>query len=407
MTAAAAPRFEVSHMAKTRFGERANHLAGDTSSAWAVQDEALARAAAGEQIIFLTVGDPDQATPTAIIELAIGSLRRGRTHYSPVPGEPALRAAVAQKLSRESGRAAAADEIVIFPGAQSALFAVASLLVGPGDEIIVAEPYYATYPGVIAATGACLVPAPAASEKDFAFDVQAVLARVTPRTKAVLLSNPANPTGATVDVEDLRTLADFSRRHDVWLIADEVYSNLVFESDHSCAWPHGDPQWTVVLNSMSKTYAMTGWRLGWAAAPPDLTRHLTNFAAAAQFGCTQFIQDAATEVLNREVPEVAAMRGEYRRRRDYVVKRANAIEGVRAVSPQGGMFVMLDIRAIEADDVSFAFALLRSAKVALVPGSGFGASAQGHVRISLSQPIHVLEAAFDAIGEFVSQNLNR
>ena len=154
----------------SRFSQGADRLSGGASSAWAVQDEAVARAAAGEPVIFLTVGDPDQATPAAVTAQAIAALGRGRTHYSPVPGEPLLRAAVASRLSRDSGRATTSDEVVIFPGAQSALFAVMSLIAGPGAEVIVAEPYYATYPGVLAATGATLVPAPFDSGNGFAFE---------------------------------------------------------------------------------------------------------------------------------------------------------------------------------------------------------------------------------------------
>ena len=390
-------------MTQQRFGWRASRLSGDASSAWAVQDEAAALESAGETVIFLSIGDPDQATPSWIVERAVDALRQGRTHYSAVPGEPGARAAVARKVSRESGRPADADQVVIFPGAHSALYAVMATLTGPGEEIIVAEPFYATYPGVVAASGATLVPAPASAADGFGFSVSAILERITTRTKAVLFSNPSNPTGSTVGVPALQALAALSRERGIWLIADEVYSNLVYDAPHVSAWSIGDPDWTVVINSLSKTYAMTGWRLGWAVGPADLCGHLANLAAASQFGCAQFIQDTATFALDQEGPEPRSMREEYRRRRDCVLRRTGLIPGLRAVSPAGGMFVMIDVRAVHADDVAFAFALLRHARVAVIPGSGFGPSAQGHVRVSLTQPISVLEQAFDAIAGFVDR----
>ena len=388
-------------MTDSRFGWRARHLGGQTSSAWDVQDEAVKRAGAAEPVLFLSIGDPDQATPSGIVDLAIDALRAGRTHYSPVPGEPALRTAIAARLTRDTGRPAAAEQIVVFPGAQSALFSVISVLTGPGDQVIVAEPYYATYPGVVAASGATLVAAPASTADGFRFDPSAVLACVTSHTKAILFSNPSNPTGATVGAQDLAALADLCRTRGIWLIADEVYSNLVYDTEHVSAWASADPNWTVVVNGMSKTYAMTGWRLGWAAGPADLAGHLTNLATASQFGCPQFIQDASAAALDVECPETVAMRDEYRRRRDYVVERTEGIPGLRALRPAGGMFVMLDVRAVCADDVAFAFDLLRQAQVAVIPGSGFGPAARGHVRLSLTQPIAVLEQAFDAIARYV------
>lgn len=386
-----------------RFSERAAALGGDTSSAWAVQDAAVARAAAGEDILFLTVGDPDQPTPAAITRRAVESINAGRTHYSPVAGEPLLRAAVARSLTRSTARQTQAEEIVIFPGAQNALFSVVLMLADAGDEIIVLEPYYATYPGVLAAAGARLVPAPTRATAGFAFDINSVLSRIGSRTKAILFSSPNNPTGATVDAHQLAELGAACAARGIWMIADEVYSNLSYDSPHVSAWSHGAADWTVVINSMSKTYAMTGWRLGWAAGPRDLAVRLAQLAAASQFGCAQFVQDTAAQTLDQPCAEAEAMRAEYRRRRDLVTTRLNAIDGLHAISPAGGMFVMLDVSAVDPNDVAFAYALLETERIAVIPGSGFGPSARGCVRISLTQPVAVLERALLGIERFAAR----
>ena len=388
-------------MTRERFSTRAARLGGETSTAWALQDEALARACAGEKIMFLTVGDPDQSTPTPIVDAATRALANGRTHYSPAAGEPVLRATVAARATRDTGRQTAAENVIVYPGGQSALFGVVSMLLDAGDEVIVPEPFYATYPGVVAAAGARMVAAPTQADAGFIVDIAAIASRVTPRTRAILLSSPNNPAGSIVDAVSLRALARLSRDLGIWLVADEVYSHFVYAGAHASAWSFGDPALTVVVDSVSKTYAMSGWRLGWALAPPDLVLHLSNLAEAAQFACSQFVQDAAIAALSSDLPELVATREEYRTRRDFIVSRVQAIPGLRAVVPAGGMFVMLDVRGVHADDVAFSRALLRVAGVAVIPGSGFGPSARGHVRVSLTQPLEVFERAFVAIRAFV------
>lgn len=365
--------------------------------AWWVAGEAMRRAAAGDDIIALTIGDPAGPPPPAVLAATTRALATDRTHYSPLLGEPALRAAAAADQARHGARPVAAENIVVMPGAQHALLAVMAMVAGPGDEVILVDPYYPSYPAVVAAAGATAVTVPAGP--GFAPPVDAMIAALTPRTRAILVNAPANPTGAAATDDDYRRLA--AAAPGVWLIADEVYARFRFAGAHVSLWDHGDPARTVVLSSLSKSHRMSGFRIGWAIAPPPLMRALGDWSAASLFGVSQFAQDAAVAALAVPDAELAPYWAGFAERAARVVGRAGAIPGLRAAMPAGGMFVMLDVRDIMPDDVAFATALLAATGVAVIPGSGFGAAGAGHVRVGLTADAATLDRAFDRIAAFV------
>ncbi|MGQ5702565.1 pyridoxal phosphate-dependent aminotransferase [Sandaracinobacteroides sp. A072] len=363
--------------------------AAGQASAWAIADEALRRVAAGEDILLMTLGDPVCPPHPAIVEATCKALHGGRTHYTPLLGEPALRAAVAR------AEGCAPDDVVIVPGAQHAALSVMAMIAGEGDEVILSAPYYATYPGVVASSGAR--PHVVPSRPDLSIDVEAIAAAITPATRAIFLNSPCNPSGAALTQADFARLSGLCTAHDLWLVVDEVYARFRFDGAHVGAWANGPAGRTVVLNSLSKSHAMTGYRIGWVLAPPALVRALADWQAAALFGVSQFVQDAAVAALSLPESAFATYRSGFARRAAQVVERANAIPGLSARMPVGGMFVMLDIRGIHPDDRIVARRMLDEAGVAVVPGSGFGPSGQGHVRVSLTGDAAMLDRAFDRI----------
>ena len=355
----------------------------------------MRRVRLGEDILLLTLGDPACPPHPAIVEAGRKALANGRTHYTPLLGEPILREAIA------GVEGASARNIVVVPGAQHAGFAVMMMLAGEGDAVILSDPYYATYPGVVKASGATPVMVPA--RPDLSTDVEAIAAAITLNTRVIFLNSPANPSGTALTVADFQRLSALAQAHDLWLVVDEVYASFRFEGVPVRAWQHGPAGRTVVLNSLSKSHAMTGYRVGWVVAPEPLVAALGDWSAAALFGVSQFVQDSALAALALPSAELAGYRGGFADRARLVVERASAIPGLHAAMPAGGMFVMLDCRGIETDDVALARALIDQAGVAVVPGSGFGAGGRGHLRISLTPDAETLSSALDRIAGCIAR----
>ena len=373
----------------------------ESARVWDIHYRARERQEAGEDVILLTVGDPDFETPPAIVDEAERSLRRGRTRYGPTAGDPPLREAIARRHEETTGQAVDAENVVVFAGAQSALFSCALCIVDPGDEVAVFEPRYVTYDGVVDTPGAVRVDVPLAAPRGFRFDPDALGRAVTPRTRAVLLNTPHNPTGIVAAREELEAIAAIARRHDLWVLSDEVYASLTYDAGHvAIASLPGMAGRTVTINSLSKSHAMQGWRLGWAVGPQPLARHLTHLIVSMVFGTPPFTQDAARLALTRELAEVEAMERAYRARRDLVCARINACPGLACQWPQGGMYAMVDVRGAGLSDEDFAWGLLDAEGVSVLPTATFGASAAGHVRVSLTAPEAVLGEACDRIERY-------
>ncbi|WP_192035626.1 pyridoxal phosphate-dependent aminotransferase [Halomonas sp. YLGW01] len=376
-----------------RFSQLTERIAGEGAAAWDIHYRALARQAAGEDITVLSVGDPDFATPAPIVESAVESLRGGATHYPDVHGKLALRQAIAERY-RARDVAATPERLIVMAGAQCGLYAAAQCLLDPEDEVIVPEPSYVTYEAVLRSTGARMVRTPLRGDANFRLDVADLEAAITPRTRAIMLNSPHNPTGQLIDAASWAAIAELCRRHDLWLISDEVYAELIFEGEHVCAASlPGMAERTVVVDSLSKSHAMTGWRLGWVLGPQALIEHMANLALCMLYGCPDFIQDAARDALTRELPERDVMRETYRARRDAVCSALADCPAVDVIRPAAGMFLMLDVRATGLSSQAFADRLLDEEGVSVLSGEAFGPSATGFVRLSLTVDEDRLHAA--------------
>ncbi len=384
-----------------KFASIVNRLDTAAAYAWAIHDKARKRREAGEDIILLSVGDPDFGTPPAITEAAVRSLRAGRTRYGGFAGGQEFRQAVADQHASQTGQGISPDQVVICPGAQNGLYATTLCLVESGDEVLVPEPRYVTYESVVDASGATRIDVPLDVERAFHLDPDKVAAAVTDRTRMILLNTPHNPTGMVMTRDELEGVAEVALRHDLWVVCDEVYAELTFDVPHVSI--RSLPQIadrSVSIGSLSKSHAMQGWRLGWVVAPPELATHLVNLVKPMHYGLSPFLQDAAVVALSERHPETEAMNRAYRERRDLVCSRINAMPGLACSWPEGSMFLLVDVRGTGLDGESFAWGLLDQGGVSLLPGTGFGASVTGHVRFSLTSPLAVLEDACDRIERY-------
>jgi arginine:pyruvate transaminase len=384
-----------------RFSSLVERIGGEGAAAWDIHSRAAQRRRRGDDIILLSVGDPDFDTPAPIVDAAVESLRAGRTHYMPIIGEPELRRAIAEGHSRASGQQVGPENVAVLAGAQCALFCAALCVLDAGDEIIVPEPMYVTYEAVIGTAGARIVNVPLPAARHFALDPQDIAAAITPRTRAILVNSPHNPTGAMLKRRDWEAVAELCRRHDLWLLSDEVYAALIFEGEHvSPASLPGMAKRTVTINSLSKSHAMSGWRLGWVVAPEPLIPHIANLALCMLYGCPGFVQDAALAALRAGTHDVEQMRDIYRARRDLVHRRLSQVADLGCHLPQAGMFMMVDIRGTGLSAYQFSEGLLDAQGVSVLAGEAFGPSAAGHIRLSLGTPEPVLEAACNRIVAF-------
>jgi arginine:pyruvate transaminase len=384
-----------------RFSPLVDRIAGEQTGAWRVHAEGMRRREAGHDVIFLTVGDPDQAAPAAVLDATIEALRRNRTGYTPIIGYPLVREAVAARMQRRSGRPCTADNVVLTPGTQGGLFCALNCLAGPGDEVILPEPIYGPYAGVIGASGARMVNVPLRPENGFHPDLDALARAITPRTRVIWINTPHNPTGAVFTEDEIAGIARLCRKHDLWLVSDEVYEDLSFARPHTSAWSLPDmADRTIIASSLSKSHAMAGFRFGWVICPPVLSRHLFDFLLCMYFGGPAFIQDGALAALVTELPEVGAQRETYRRRALLLTDILEDAPNCRAIPPEGGMFVLFDVRGRGLGAEDFARELLLRENVALLPCDGFGPSAVGHLRIALTAPEPRLQEAGRRIVRF-------
>jgi arginine:pyruvate transaminase len=309
---------------------------------------------------------------------------------------------MAKIASEATGVPTTADEVLATPGGQSALYAAVQATLDPGDHAVVVAPYYATYPGTFRAAGASFTVVEARAEDGFQPDAKAIEEAVRPNTRAILINTPNNPTGAVYTRGTLEGIAEICRKHDLWLFSDEVYWTLAGAEPHLSprALP-GMKERTLVINSLSKSHGMTGWRIGWLTGPADLIRLAIGLNLVSTYGLNDFVSRAAIEALENRygVDEIAAR---YAARRDIFLGEMRGFNAVTVRGSEGGMYVMLDIRAVEPDCERFAWALLEAEKVGVMPGSSFGEAAAGHIRISLCQPDELLKEAAKRLRRFIS-----
>jgi arginine:pyruvate transaminase len=371
----------------TRFAALTERVAGRGVGTWDTHVRARQLIESGVDVILLTVGNPDQKPAATMIDTTVAALRGGRTLYAPTIGYPQLRAAIAARAERRSGRPCAAENVAVVPGAQGGLFATLACIAGAGDEIIVPEPIYATYEGVVGACGATMVTVPLPAANGFHPDLDAIRNAITPKTRVIWINTPHNPAGAVFTADEMAAVAALCREHDLWLLSDEVYEDLAFARPHVGAWSLPEmAERTAVIASLSKAHAVPAFRLGWVIGPPDLIRHISNLLLSVTYGSPAFLQDGALAALSTNLPEVAALHEDYRRRAVTMSRLLAEAPHCGVVPPEGGMFVLLDIRGTGLSAEAFAQGLLDTERVAVLPCDGFGASAEGYLRIWLGAP---------------------
>ena len=387
-----------------RFSSLTEQLAPEAVDAWSIHTRARQMKNDGHDVIVLSIGEPNFDTPAPIVETAVTALRNGRTHYTPAAGVMAFREAIANYHVGQGLGHVTPDQVVVAPGAQCGLFAAAMCVFGPGDSVLVPEPMYVTYDGVVAATRAEVTPVPLRPENGFHLDPEDVIARLRDNTKALIVNTPHNPTGTVMHEDTIAALAEICEQHDLWLLSDEVYADLAFERPHVSPLSHPTLKHrTAGIFSLSKAFAMTGWRMGWVTAPAELAIHIEGLLSCMLFGAPPFIQDAGITALEDALEDVGRMRDEYRQRRDLVCDLLGPINKLHCHRPEAGMYVMIDVRETGMEGKEFANKLLDAEGVSLLPGEGFGDSGRGHVRFSTCEAPELLEEACKRIQRFAAQ----
>ncbi|SLN51210.1 Arginine--pyruvate transaminase AruH [Roseovarius gaetbuli] len=369
-----------------RFSSITDRLAGLGGAKWEVHSRAKALAREGRDVIQLTIGEPDVPTPDALKDAAYAGMRAGRTGYSDGRGEPGLRRALAERYGATRGRVFHPDQVMCFPGTQTALYAVLMAVAEAESEVLVGDPMYATYEGVIRASGADMVPVPLRPENGFRMAAADVERAITPRTRAILLTTPHNPTGAILCPEDIAAIGRLAIEHDLWIISDEVYEDLVFEGATFVS-PLAEPdlaERVVAVSSISKSHAAPGFRSGWCVGPLEFTEALLSLSETMLFGNQPFIADM-TEAAVRAGSDVApGMRARFAARADLLARRLEGETELFVHRPEAGMFAMINTQSTGMTGHDYALDLLEKTGVAVMPGTSFGETLNDWVRVALT-----------------------
>lgn len=374
-----------------------------TETAFEVLARARALEAMGREVIHLEIGEPDFPTPPHIVAAAKQALDEGYTHYVPSPGLPELREAIARHVAATRGIPVTPEEVVVTPGAKPVMFFAALMLCGPGDEVLYPDPGFPIYPSVAALTGATPVPLRLRPERGFRLDPDELRARLTDRTRLLILNSPHNPTGATLTAEDLAAIAELVRGRRLIVLSDEIYREIVYDGRAaSIASLPGMRERTVILDGLSKTYAMTGWRLGYGVMPRELARHVERLTINTVSCTSHFSQYGAIAAITGSQEPVAAMVAEFRRRRDFIVAGLNKIKGVHCVMPQGAFYAFPNIKGTGFSSKELERRLLEEAGVATLSGTAFGRYGDGYLRLSYANSLEKIERALERFAALVS-----
>lgn len=379
-------------------------MRGEGAAAWRTHYEAVAALERGEDVIILSVGDPDLETPAPVIERAISQLRAGDTHYVPAPGRTAVREAIARAHTRRCGQAVGMENVVYLAGAQNALFVSSLCVAGPGDEVVTFEPLYPTYPATIEVSGARLVRVPATA--GYRPDVAALAGLIGPRTRAILWASPNNPSGVVLNHDELEVLAELAQRHDLWLIADEVYAGLAPEG-RVPSLAARLPERVITLGSLSKSHAMTGWRAGWLVAPRELALHAEHVAMCMLFGLPGFIQEAVINALELAEEAEARIRAYCTARQARFAAGIAGIPSLQPLPPEAGMFMLIDVSGTGLSGAEFVQALYATQRVSVMDGAAFGASTARCVRVCFATDEDTIDRTCARLRQFCEQNLPR
>ena len=368
-----------------RYSSLVERLYNRAASGWDVHFEAWEAQDRGEDVIVLSVGDPNFDTPAAITDACVAALRSGDTHYNAISGRTELRAAIATDMASRTGLTLDADNVVVCAGTQNALLAASMCLLDHGDEVVGLEPMYLTYEATLRVGGADLVRVPQPADNGFRPDPAAIAAAITDRTRAVIITSPNNPTGVTLTPDELADLADLAISNDLWVISDEVYGDIVFEGIHtSIAAVPGMAERTVTVSSLSKSNAMTGWRVGWAVGPHELVRHINGLQINVNYGLPGFVQAAALSALTDHRAAYLPMKEAYRRRRDLCAEILGQAPGLDVLIPEAGMYLMADVSHLAESSARFVRDLFDATGVSVLDAGAFGSTCEGWVRMSFA-----------------------
>ncbi len=380
-----------------------------TETAFEVLAKARALEAQGREVVHLEIGEPDFDTPSHIVEAACQALHEGWTHYGPSAGLPALREAIAADVSTSRGIEVSADQVVVVPGGKPIMFFTIMVLAEPGDEVIYPNPGFPIYESVINFVGATPVPVRLDEENDFRVDVAELRRKVTPRTKMIILNSPENPCGSVLSREDLRVIAEVAMENDIIVLADEIYSRILYEGEFaSITQVPGMVERTIILDGFSKTYAMTGWRLGYGVMPKELAAMVAKLMTNSNSCTASFTQRAGLAALTGPQDESRQMVAAFKERRDAIVKGLNEIPGIHCLLPKGAFYVFPNVKGLIAEGgfpnaKAVADWLLQEAGVASLAGTSFGEYGEGYLRFSYANSLENIHKALQWIGEAVAK----
>ncbi len=390
-----------------RYSSITDRLADLGSEKWALHIRARQMQSEGTDVIQLTIGEPDIPADPSLLAEAQRAMNAGRYRYSNGRGEPSVVKALTARYARRRPDVTA-ENVLCFPGTQTALFAVMLGLVEAGDGVLVGDPHYATYEGVVQSTGAHRVTVPLRPEHGFHMQAADLERAITPKCRVLLLNTPHNPTGAVLTAKEIAEIGEVCRKHDLWIVCDEVYEELIFDTTFASPFDNPDlAERTIVVSSISKSHAAPGFRSGWAIGPTEFASRLLPVSETMLFGVQPFIADMTAYALTHEIGTSAAMRSSFKARADLIVEHLSNVPGVRPLPPEAGMFILLDVAGTGLTGEAFAWALLEQEHVAVMPGSSFGVHAAPYVRMSLTVPEDALIEACRRIADLALRLVSR
>jgi len=376
-----------------------------TETAFSVLARAKQLEAQGKHVVHLEIGEPDFDTPQHIIDAACEAMNNGFTHYGPSAGDPEFRETIAWHLNRTRGTDYAAENITVVFGAKPIIYWGITACVDEGDEVIYPNPGFPIYESMINFVGATPVPCPLREKNDFRFDVDELASLVTPKTSMIIINSPQNPTGGVLEPSDLEKIADLAIKNDLWIMSDEPYERVLYEGKHhSIAALPGMKERTILLDCFSKMFAMTGWRLGWGAAPAELAAQLAKLQTNCTSCVTAFTQRAGIVALKGSFDESDAMVAEFKRRRDVIVDGLNDIPGITCLRPKGAFYVFPNITGTGYSSKELETKLLDEAGVACLAGTSFGKFGDGYLRFSYANSVENIQLALSRIKEWLAAN---
>ncbi len=378
-----------------------------TETAFEVLNKARALERQGRDIIHLEIGEPDFDTPRNVVEAGVDALRKGWTHYGPSAGLPELRQTIAESVSQTRGVKVTSQEVVVVPGGKPIIFFAVLALIDEGDEVIYPNPGFPIYESMVNYVGGRAVPIRLCEERDFSLPMDELAALINDRTRLIILNSPQNPTGGVLDRKEIEQIARAIGDRNILVLSDEIYSRLVFDGgEHfSIMSVPGMQERTILLDGFSKTYAMTGWRMGYGVMRPDLATHITRLMTNSNSCTASFTQVAGIEAIRGDQSSVDGMREEFQRRRDVFVAGLNKIKGFSCRMPRGAFYVFPNITATGWKSKLLADALLEQAGVAALSGTAFGAFGEGYLRFSVANSLENLRQALERIGEWTAKHL--